>query len=99
MNLTDRRPCTPEVNRWQYNLNSTGLDSATYIIDIFFLSGERSGRGVFSPDVNPGRICRILTAPVTPAMTSAKNTLRKIRGIPTNSLRQKGFSFLTSDDV
>lgn len=63
------------VNRWSFNLNTTGLGPATYIIDIFSLSGERIGRGVFFLGYNPGRVCRVLTVPVTPSQTPAEAAL------------------------
>lgn len=60
------------VNRWSFNLNTTGLDPATYVIDVYSPSGERAGRGVFFLDYNPGRVCRILTVPVTPPLTPSQ---------------------------
>jgi len=60
------------VNRWSFNLNTTGLDPITYAIDIFSPSGERAGRGVFFLDYNPGRVCRILAVPVTPFLTPSR---------------------------
>lgn len=65
-------PGTHGINRWSFNLNTTDLDSTTYIIDIFSPSGELMGKGVFFLDYNPGRICRILTVPVTPVLTPAQ---------------------------
>lgn len=60
------------VNRWSLNLNTTGLDPTSYAIDIFPPSGERVGQGVFFLDYNPGRVCRILTVPVTPVPTPSQ---------------------------
>lgn len=57
------------VNRWSFYLNTTDLDSTTYIIDIFSASGDRVGRGVFFLDYNPRRVCRILAVPGTPPRT------------------------------
>jgi hypothetical protein len=63
------------VNRWSFILNTTGLSLTTYVIDIFPPSGGRAGRGVFFLGYNPGRICRVLTVPVTPSQTPAEAAL------------------------
>ena len=57
------------TTHWSLDLNTTGLDPTTYVIDIFSPSGERAGQGFFFLDSNPGRVCRILTVPVTPPPT------------------------------
>jgi WD40 repeat protein len=60
------------VNRWSFNLNTTGLDPVTYVIDLYSPSGKRAGQGFFFLDYNPGRVCRILTVPVTPPLTPSQ---------------------------
>jgi hypothetical protein len=60
------------VNRWSFNVNTTGLDPTTYVIDIYSPSGEHAGQGFFFLNYNPSRVCRILTVPVTPPLTPSQ---------------------------
>lgn len=60
------------VNRWSFNVNATGLDPTTYVIDMYSPSGEHAGQGFFFLDYNPSRVCRILTVPVIPLLTPSR---------------------------
>ncbi|MCX6698341.1 MAG: hypothetical protein NTV68_00205 [Methanomicrobiales archaeon] len=62
-------PGSHGVNRWSFYLNTTGLRSNTYSIDIFSPAGERVGSSFFFLDDNPRRFCRILAVPGTPPRT------------------------------
>ena len=65
-------PGSHGVNRWSFYLNTSGLSSNTYFIDIISPSGERVGSSFFFLDDNPRRFCRILAVPGTPPQTPSQ---------------------------